>query len=86
MLLHIHYELRAAGRASPAINGFLAPDRLDQLGKMSMEDDLRVLATSMDVKARQFCDRRRADLEDDAATRLLWAKAEARADGEVRKK
>lgn len=71
----LHDELHSASQASPAINGLLATDRLAQLARMSTDDELFRLAASLDAQARPFCEKRRAELNDDDRTRVLFLKA-----------
>ena len=68
-------DLRVASAASPPFNGLLSPERLDQLARMSWTDDLFHLASSTDNRARQRCEERHAELNNDFLTRINFDRA-----------
>jgi hypothetical protein len=78
-MLGISQALHAASLSSPPINGLLAPDRLAQLGRLQRDEELRLLASSVDHDARRFCEKRLADLNDNDWTELLFMRARATA-------
>lgn len=85
-MARLHADLYQAARASPSINGLLNPDRLDRLAMLPANNELYNLAGAVDTQARQLCDKRRTDLDDDDQTRILFTTARQTAQDLLTKK